>query len=84
MNQLSFDFTTKPKLHTMYLSLNSAKDLIHKSTKSTIEATYKECWRSIAPTEKVKLEKWWLNNKDSLPQFREDCFKDYGLPINNQ
>jgi hypothetical protein len=41
--------------------------------------TYKDCWRQVTPaTDKVKLEKWWMNNKDQF-KFREEAREVFPL-----
>jgi hypothetical protein len=49
------------------MTINEAKDMILASTKANVTRTYLDCWRSVTPSsDKVKLEKWWLNNNSQF------------------
>jgi hypothetical protein len=55
------------------MTINEAKDMILASTKANVTRTYLDCWRSVTPSsDKVKLEKWWLNNNSQFKLKEEE------------
>jgi hypothetical protein len=50
-----------------FVRYTEARDMIVSAKKDDRIKTYLACWQSLFPvTDKVKLEKWWLNNHHAL------------------